>query len=154
MAVAWGGWFVYERKLGPSPCSPLILRVGFVATIAREAVDTAGDLFARVTADRERVVHQAGTTLLAVRLFDHLPSRPLDGHACVGGVRRPRRGGARGIGWVHSDLVAVDSTRHDESALDANALTSQGTGCCGGPVPKGAVARIASIEVRACRRDG
>ncbi len=48
-----------------------------VATIAREAVDTARDLFARVTADRERVAHQTGTTLLAVRLFDRLPSRPL-----------------------------------------------------------------------------
>jgi Fic family protein len=48
-----------------------------VATIADEAVATARDLFARVTADRQRVIHHAGVNLLAVHLFEYLPGRPI-----------------------------------------------------------------------------
>ena len=48
-----------------------------VATIADEAVATARDLFARVTADRQRVIHHGGVNLLAVQLFERLPERPI-----------------------------------------------------------------------------
>ncbi len=48
-----------------------------VTTIADEAVDAARDLFILVTADRQRVIHDPGVNLLAVRLFERLPGRPL-----------------------------------------------------------------------------
>ncbi len=48
-----------------------------VATIADEAVATARDLFSLVNADRQRVMHHPGVNLLAVQLFELLPSRPI-----------------------------------------------------------------------------
>ena len=48
-----------------------------VATIADEAVATSRDLFSLVTADRQRVIHHTGVNLLAVQLFERLPSRPI-----------------------------------------------------------------------------
>jgi Fic family protein len=48
-----------------------------VTTIANEAVVTARDLFALVTADRQQLHHNSHTNLLAVQLFEQLPSRPL-----------------------------------------------------------------------------
>ncbi len=48
-----------------------------VATIADEAVATSRDLFALVTADRQRVIHHTGVNLLAVQLFERLPSQPI-----------------------------------------------------------------------------
>ncbi|TVR00227.1 MAG: Fic family protein [Deltaproteobacteria bacterium] len=48
-----------------------------VATIADEAVATSRDLFSLVTADRQRVIHHIGVNLLAVQLFERLPSRPI-----------------------------------------------------------------------------
>jgi Fic family protein len=48
-----------------------------VATIADEAVATSRDVFALVTADRQRVIHHTGVNLLAVQLFERLPSRPI-----------------------------------------------------------------------------
>jgi Fic family protein len=48
-----------------------------VATIADEAVATSRDLFTLVTADRKRVIHHTGVNLLAVQLFERLPSRPI-----------------------------------------------------------------------------
>ncbi|WP_217909813.1 Fic family protein [Pseudenhygromyxa sp. WMMC2535] len=48
-----------------------------VATIADEAVATSRDLFTLVTADRQRVIHHTGVNLLAVQLFERLPSRPI-----------------------------------------------------------------------------
>ena len=48
-----------------------------VATVADEGVRTARDLFALVTADRQRVLVQPGVNLLAVQLFERLPERPL-----------------------------------------------------------------------------
>ncbi|MFT6395706.1 MAG: Fic family protein [Bradymonadia bacterium] len=48
-----------------------------VATIAEEAVGTARDVFALVSADRHRVIHGGGTNLLAVQLFERLPQRPI-----------------------------------------------------------------------------
>ena len=48
-----------------------------VATISDEAVATSRDLFALVSADRQRVIHHSGVNLLAVQLFERLPSRPI-----------------------------------------------------------------------------
>jgi Fic family protein len=48
-----------------------------VATIADEAVATSRDLFTLVTTDRQRVIHHTGVNLLAVQLFERLPSRPI-----------------------------------------------------------------------------
>jgi Fic family protein len=48
-----------------------------VATIADEAAGTARDLFARVAADRQRLLAHERVTLLAVQLFEQLPGRPI-----------------------------------------------------------------------------
>ncbi len=48
-----------------------------VATIADEAVASARDLFAVVSADRARVLAQATTSISAARLFELLPGHPI-----------------------------------------------------------------------------
>jgi len=48
-----------------------------VATIADEAVTTARDVFALVNADRQRVLAASGASVIAVRLLDELPTRPV-----------------------------------------------------------------------------
>ena len=48
-----------------------------VATIAEEAVATSRELFTLVTTDRQRIIHHTGVNLLAVQLFERLPSRPV-----------------------------------------------------------------------------
>lgn len=48
-----------------------------VATIADEAVATSRDLIALVTADRQRVILRSDVNMLAVQLFERLPSRPI-----------------------------------------------------------------------------
>ena len=48
-----------------------------VATIAGEAVASARDLFALVTADRARVLAQETTSVSAARLFELLPKHPI-----------------------------------------------------------------------------
>lgn len=48
-----------------------------VATIADEAVASARDLFALVTADRARVLAQDTTSITGARLFELLPRRPI-----------------------------------------------------------------------------
>ncbi|MDT8333912.1 Fic family protein [Roseomonas gilardii] len=48
-----------------------------VATIAEEAVTSARELFAVVTADRGRVLAQDTTSVSAVRLFELLPNHPI-----------------------------------------------------------------------------
>jgi len=48
-----------------------------VATIADEAVGSARELFALVTADRERVLAHEGMSLVALRLFELLPRHPV-----------------------------------------------------------------------------
>ena len=48
-----------------------------VATIADEAVATAREIFAVVGADRARVLALDGSSILAVRLFELLPSHPI-----------------------------------------------------------------------------
>ena len=48
-----------------------------VATIADEAVASARELFAVVTADRARVLAQATTSVSAARLFELLPKHPI-----------------------------------------------------------------------------
>jgi len=48
-----------------------------VATIADEGVATARDLFALANADRQRVLAASGASVIAVRLLDELPTRPV-----------------------------------------------------------------------------
>lgn len=48
-----------------------------VATIADEAVDTARDVFALVSADRQRVLAASGASVIAVRLLEQLPMHPV-----------------------------------------------------------------------------
>ena len=54
-----------------------------VATIADEAVISARELFALVTADRARVLRSDTTSVAAVRLFEMLPRHPLVSVASV-----------------------------------------------------------------------
>ncbi|MBN2195948.1 MAG: hypothetical protein JW751_24230, partial [Polyangiaceae bacterium] len=48
-----------------------------VATIADEAVTSARELFALVAADRARLLASDGISVLALRLFELLPRRPI-----------------------------------------------------------------------------
>lgn len=48
-----------------------------VATIADEAVVTARDVFAMVSADRQRVVAASDASVIAVRLLEELPTSPV-----------------------------------------------------------------------------
>jgi Fic family protein len=48
-----------------------------VAVIAHEAVTSAQDLFALVAADRARILACAGTSVVALRLFELLPRHPI-----------------------------------------------------------------------------
>lgn len=48
-----------------------------VATIADEAVTTARDVFALVSADRQRVLAASGASVIAVRLLEQLPVHPV-----------------------------------------------------------------------------
>ncbi|MCB9915603.1 MAG: Fic family protein [Planctomycetes bacterium] len=48
-----------------------------VATTSNEAVATARGLFARVSADRERVLAVKTTTVMGLRLLEHLPQHPI-----------------------------------------------------------------------------
>ncbi len=48
-----------------------------VAAIADEAVDTARELFALVSADRTRVLSAKPSTVMALRLFEQLPHNPI-----------------------------------------------------------------------------
>ena len=51
--------------------------MGGVATIADEAVSSARELFALVASDRVSTLAHAGTSVTAVRLFEHLPLHPI-----------------------------------------------------------------------------
>lgn len=59
----WEGWIDYFLEA--------------VSTIATEAVATARDLFALVSHDRGRVLVTPGSTVVAARLFEMLPQRPV-----------------------------------------------------------------------------
>lgn len=59
----WEGWICYFLEA--------------VSTIATEAVATARDLFALVSRDRGRVLTTPGSTVVAARLFELLPQRPV-----------------------------------------------------------------------------
>jgi Fic family protein len=48
-----------------------------VATIADEAVGSARELFALVATDRARVLAHEGMSVVALRLFEHLPRHPV-----------------------------------------------------------------------------
>ena len=82
-----------------------------VATIADEAVATSRDLFVLVVADRTRVLEQRGATLLAVQLFERLPSRPIVSVSWVVdalGTTRPTAG--RAIDALVGAGVLVETT--------------------------------------------
>ncbi len=48
-----------------------------MATIADEAVDTARDVFALVSSDRERLLADSGASVIAARLLEQLPVHPV-----------------------------------------------------------------------------
>jgi Fic family protein len=48
-----------------------------VATIAKEAVTAARDVFALISEDRRRLIAARGASVMAVRLMDRLPTHPV-----------------------------------------------------------------------------
>jgi Fic family protein len=48
-----------------------------VATIGEETVTAAGELFSTITADRQRVLSDSAATVVAMRLFEALPTQPI-----------------------------------------------------------------------------
>ena len=82
-----------------------------VATIAGEAVASARDLFALVTADRARVLAQDTTSVSAARLFELLPSHPILTVAAsmkLLGTSKPTA--TRAIGTLVSAGILVETT--------------------------------------------
>ena len=82
-----------------------------VAAIADEAVDTVRDLFALVTADRQRLLVQNGTGLAAFQLFERLPRHPIVSAAWVVealGTSKPTAG--RAIQALERAGVLVETT--------------------------------------------
>jgi len=82
-----------------------------VATIADEAVASARDLFALVTADRARVLQIDTTSVAAVRLFEVLPRHPLVSVASVMKVLQTSKPtAARAIDTLAAAGVLVETT--------------------------------------------
>ena len=82
-----------------------------VATIAEEAISTARDVFALVSEDRHRVIHGAGTNLLAVQLFERLPQRPIiDMPWVVEAMRTTKPTAGRAIDALEAAGVLVELT--------------------------------------------
>ena len=82
-----------------------------VATIAGEAVASARDLFALITADRARVLAQDTTSVSAARLFELLPSHPILTVAAsmkLLGTSKPTA--TRAIGTLVSAGILVETT--------------------------------------------
>jgi Fic family protein len=48
-----------------------------VATIGEETVTAAGELFTTITADRKRVLSESAASVVAMRLFEALPTQPI-----------------------------------------------------------------------------
>jgi Fic family protein len=48
-----------------------------VATIGEETVTAVGELFTTITADRKRVLSESAASLVAIRLFEALPTQPI-----------------------------------------------------------------------------
>jgi Fic family protein len=89
-----------------------------VATIADEAVASARQLFALVTADRARVLAAAGTSVAAVRLFELLPRHPIVSVAFAIerlGVSKPTAGRAVDALAQAGVLIEVTGRKRDRS---------------------------------------
>jgi Fic family protein len=82
-----------------------------VATIADEAVISARELFALVTADRERVLQNHTTSVAAIRLFEMLPRHPLVSVASVMKLLRTSKPtAARAIDTLAVAGVLIETT--------------------------------------------
>ncbi len=82
-----------------------------VATIAAEAVDTARTLHTLVTTDRQRVVTAPHTTVLAIRLFEFLPSHPiLNVGRAMELLAASRPGAAKAVHVLEEAGVLVETT--------------------------------------------
>ncbi len=82
-----------------------------VSTIADEAVASARDLFALVTADRTRVLQNDTTSAAAVRLFELLPRHPLVSVASVMRLLQTSKPtAARAIGTLAATGVLIETT--------------------------------------------
>ena len=82
-----------------------------VATIATETVETARALHTRVTTDRQRVVTAPHTTVLAIRLFEQLPSHPiLNVGRAMELLAASRPGAAKAIHVLEEASVLVETT--------------------------------------------
>ncbi len=69
------------------------------------------DLFTLVTADRLRLIHHTGVNLLAVRLFERLPSRPIiTAPWVVDALSTTKPTAARAIGALEAAGVLVETT--------------------------------------------
>jgi Fic family protein len=82
-----------------------------VATIADEAVATARDVFALVSADRQRVLAASGASVIAVRLLEQLPVHPvvmIPGIVKLLGTTKPTAGKA--VQLLESLGVLVETT--------------------------------------------
>ena len=82
-----------------------------VATVADEAVASARDLFTLVTADRQKLIHQAGVSLLAVQLFERLPGRPIvTARGVVRALATTKPTAGRAIDALEAAGVLVETT--------------------------------------------
>jgi len=91
-----------------------------VATIADEAVASARELFALVSADRNRVLAREGTSVMALRLLEHLPRHPVVTVASVMKlVETTKPTAGRAIESLVSASVLVETTgkKRDRSFL-------------------------------------
>ena len=82
-----------------------------VATIAVEAVDTIRELFALITADRQRLLVEDGAGLAAFQLFERLPRHPIVSAAWVVealGTSKPTAG--RAIQALERAGVLIETT--------------------------------------------
>jgi Fic family protein len=89
-----------------------------VATIADEAVSSARDLFGLVAEDRTRVLEHAGTSVVAVRLFELLPRHPIVSVAYAIkqlGVSKPTAGRAVDALEKAGVLVELTGKKRDRS---------------------------------------
>jgi Fic family protein len=94
-----------------------------VATIADEAVLAARDVFALVSADRQRVLAASGASVIAVRLLEQLPVHPvvtIPGIVKLLGTTKPTAGKAVELLESLGVLVETSGKRRDRTfAYDA-----------------------------------
>jgi len=89
-----------------------------VGTIADEAVGSARELFALVAADRARVLAQEGMSIVALRLFELLPRRPVVTAASVTKLlktTKPTAGRAIELLVAANVLVETTGKKRDRS---------------------------------------